>query len=469
METASLDGVGFQPWVGEQYGAGSRFGVRVLVLGESHYGPVGKERPAETNEVIRWFTQRARTGEGARHLFFTKVANVLRGQRGWIDDGDLAAVFQEVAFYNFVQSFVGDAARGHPTFRQWVEAQAPFQTVLDSLRPDAVLVLGLELSRHILDWPEHTEHAVVAHPASSRLRYDEAIPAFQALVGRAKDRGGRLADIVRQPSHDPGAATGVTSGLEVRDEPVPRLLVSEGPTYVRPGPTAGLSANQLVALGELYEWASKAEPRDLRETLETQLLTIDAATGQAEDITLELPALPKPDGASTLTQLYCGAASTVFRAAANDLARAPQVDVHLAAIDELVTNAIGLWRSNQAAARYLERPSPQLNGNAPIDLAGRSPADARQAAAAVMAMRSRLEELDARAQEIARQRPTPTPDTILQAAGDLFGDEADAQAFLQSPHVLLGGQRPLDVAKESEEGAARVARLLGQAQATTAI
>lgn len=91
-----------------------------------------------------------------------------------------------------MQTFVGDAPRGNPTFRQWVEAQAPFRTVLDALQPDAVLVLGFRLRDHILEWPADIEHAVIGHPASSHLRYDEAFPEFQGLVERAKSRVGRV-------------------------------------------------------------------------------------------------------------------------------------------------------------------------------------------------------------------------------------------------------------------------------------
>ena len=186
MKDGCFEGVGFHPWIGERYCANDRFGVRLLVLGESHYGQKGNETPDMTKEVVEWHTQRARTGDGERLRFFTVVANILRGQRGWIGDSDLAEVFQEIAFYNFVQTFVGDGPRGDPTFRQWVDAQTPLKTVLDALRPDAVLVLGLELREHILDWPEDIDHAVTAHPSSSHCRYEDVIPAFHRLVQRAK-------------------------------------------------------------------------------------------------------------------------------------------------------------------------------------------------------------------------------------------------------------------------------------------
>ena len=45
-------GVNFLPWVGQHYGRGSRFGVRLLVLGESHYGTPGEEGPDYTKEGL---------------------------------------------------------------------------------------------------------------------------------------------------------------------------------------------------------------------------------------------------------------------------------------------------------------------------------------------------------------------------------------------------------------------------------
>ena len=143
---------------------------------------------------------------------FTVIANILRGQGGWIDENDLAQVFQEIAFYNFVQTFVDSAPRGDPSFRQWVDAQAPLKTVLAALKPNAVLVLGLELWRHILDWPEGIAHAVIAHPASSRLRYVDAIPAFEKLVERAQAQvGAPTASVWRATSSASGAARSATS------------------------------------------------------------------------------------------------------------------------------------------------------------------------------------------------------------------------------------------------------------------
>ena len=79
-----LNGVGFRPWIGERYGRQSRFGVRVLVLGESHYDWSKRNCPENkvTIEVVEYHTQ-CFPKEDRRRPFFTKIANVLRGEGGW--------------------------------------------------------------------------------------------------------------------------------------------------------------------------------------------------------------------------------------------------------------------------------------------------------------------------------------------------------------------------------------------------
>lgn len=170
-------GVRFLPWVGDRYDK-SRFGVRLLVLGESHYGGQHSDQNT-TREVIEDCAQ----GKG-RLRFFTVIANVLRGQGGWIEGSEIAEIFQEIAFYNFVQTLVGDKPRCRPTFQQWVAAREPFKVVLKELEPDAVLVLGFELRDHIPEWPGNVEWAAIRHPAGA-LRYKKALSTLQGLIMRA--------------------------------------------------------------------------------------------------------------------------------------------------------------------------------------------------------------------------------------------------------------------------------------------
>ena len=175
-------GVTFHPWVGANFGRESRFGVRLLVLGESHYDNDPEYSDCGfTQEVVRdW-------GQNHRQQFFTKIAKVLLGHREWINDDVRSEIWEHTAFYDFVQSVVS-APRAPPKSRQWCEAQAPFNTVLKSLKPDAVLILGSRLSDHVLNRQDNVTFSAIVHPSSGHFRYNEAIPAFKTLLANTKRR-----------------------------------------------------------------------------------------------------------------------------------------------------------------------------------------------------------------------------------------------------------------------------------------
>lgn len=176
-------GVTFHPWIGEHYGREeSCFKVRLLVLGESHYDSNPEFADCDfTRQVVR------KWGQKRRYSFFTKIANVLRGRAGWISDDERREIWEHTAFYNFVQSVVPDS-RMPPTFRQWCEAQTPFETVLQGLDPDAVLMLGKRLSEHVLLRPQNVTFEMITHPSSSQFRHKDAIPTFKKLLCDTRQR-----------------------------------------------------------------------------------------------------------------------------------------------------------------------------------------------------------------------------------------------------------------------------------------
>ena len=58
---------------------------------------------------------------------------------------------------------------------------------------------------------------------------------------------------------------------------------------------------------------------------------------------------------------------------------------------------------------------------------------------------------------------------VYEAALRLWGDRESADWFLDQAHPLLGGRTPREVALESEEGAALVVQMIGQAEAGVAV
>ncbi len=178
-----FSGVNFHPWIGEHYRCESRFQIKLLVLGESHYWD---DPNSAACDFTQWVVRK--WGQKERARFFTVIANVLRGEGGWINDHERSEIWENVAFYNFVQSFVGDSPGQQPTFQQWCDAQAPFKIVLRCLEPDAVLILGCRLSEHVVHRPENVTFGEITHPRGG-LAYKDGIPAFQDMLRAA---GGTL-------------------------------------------------------------------------------------------------------------------------------------------------------------------------------------------------------------------------------------------------------------------------------------
>ena len=169
------------PWIGCLYGGENRFGFRLLVIGESHYETCNDPEPwfGLTTRVV------GRRVNGAnRQRFFTTMTKILT--EADVQDPDFS-VWHEVVFYNYIQSFV----KGSPTKRQWEEAKGPFRTVLEYLRPDAVLVASRRAGRRIRR--EHRclldgiEFDVMAHPRYG-LGNDKRVRVFRELINRTQQK-----------------------------------------------------------------------------------------------------------------------------------------------------------------------------------------------------------------------------------------------------------------------------------------
>lgn len=176
-----MSGVVFDPWIGSKYFGENYFGLRVLVLGESHYGDVLESRPTVTTEVVRLLAQ------NERHVFFTKVSKVLLGLDGntWLDNKQRGEIWEHIAFYNYIQGFVGNDSRIRPSSDLWKASTQPFLEVVQKLSPAVILVLGKELGSHIPSLADHIEVCCIQHPSTGFV-YDRWNPLFSEAVERAK-------------------------------------------------------------------------------------------------------------------------------------------------------------------------------------------------------------------------------------------------------------------------------------------
>jgi len=156
--------VTFKPWIGRNYRSAAHWGSRLLILGWSHYKQFTFPEPLYTRHVIRAHLN----GEaGAGHQFWTDVARVLTGKPSFTP-GERREFWRSVAFYNYIQEFVGAGPEAAPTKLAWARSHAPFREVLRQLEPDIILVLGRVLWRKML--PQDLPGPSVGHAP------DDAVP-----------------------------------------------------------------------------------------------------------------------------------------------------------------------------------------------------------------------------------------------------------------------------------------------------
>lgn len=126
----------FDPWVGRDYGADLNR-ERLLVLGESHYGPANMP----TNSTIT-LTQQYVQGK-FRHRFWTNIMQVVTGRPYWTIDRE--AFWNGIAFYNYVQMPVGEGPGIAPTSEMFALSEPRFLDVLRETSPNVLLVLSKRL------------------------------------------------------------------------------------------------------------------------------------------------------------------------------------------------------------------------------------------------------------------------------------------------------------------------------------
>lgn len=189
MDTSSRE-VSFTPWIGPRYTDGGLEGTKLLVLGESHYGEEESPQSSFTKDVVRSLVY------GGRHAFFTMVAKLVvgRGAGNYIPQSEREWVWDRIAFYNYVQSLAGTGPDGTVTDSMWKEARRPYLDVVEVTGPDAILIVGKELGRHVPSPTEEpdlegirslegTRQATIEHVSSPSFTYDPWMEKVGRLIG----------------------------------------------------------------------------------------------------------------------------------------------------------------------------------------------------------------------------------------------------------------------------------------------
>lgn len=130
--------VHFEPWIGRNY-ASSPLGLRLLVLGDSHYDAEG-HNINQDHLLTRTLIDEQISGIGSKP-FMTKLQTLISG-RALTTWEEREEFWHGLAFSNYVQESVGNRSNSIPTTAMFDEAKPAFLEILDRIRPELVLVLG---------------------------------------------------------------------------------------------------------------------------------------------------------------------------------------------------------------------------------------------------------------------------------------------------------------------------------------
>ncbi|MDB5411178.1 MAG: Uncharacterized protein JWL84_6090 [Rhodospirillales bacterium] len=140
----------FRPWRGRDY-----VNIGLLVMSESAYGweddegwksPSADHPTVTVHAVINNFSSEGslvRRDSGEPSIFRREATRALAGSVH-PSRSELIAAWDRCAYSIYVQSSVGNGSDNRPSRAMYEAAQAPFLSLLETLRPRRVVILGLE-------------------------------------------------------------------------------------------------------------------------------------------------------------------------------------------------------------------------------------------------------------------------------------------------------------------------------------
>lgn len=194
--------IAFHPWVGDNYGETSRWGVPLLLVGESHYEDEGPT-PQLTQQCVE-----AHIRGDRKEDYWTNILNTVGSSYESSMEEDRRAFWDSLAFYTYVQEMVGAGPDDHVTRAMWREAESPFMDVIRELEPGCILVFGRKLWREL---PEPDSEGPVVRAGNVQT---ETSQYGDALAGRlehplwpgysSKKWGALASSIIEEAGRDAG-------------------------------------------------------------------------------------------------------------------------------------------------------------------------------------------------------------------------------------------------------------------------
>lgn len=197
-----MKSVHFKPWVGDNYNSPSLNSIKIMILGESHYGVEDANNHNLTIECVQNF----QTITHKKNRFFDMVCTGLLGYSnfGSVKEDERVSFWNDVIFYNFIQEYVNDGPRGKRTKKQWNDGVTPFLEVLNEYKPDLVIAFGFgvannlpeaplikysnqEFRKYKIDCEKEIFQCAVKHPAGG-LSYSDLHRVFKIGIELVEER-----------------------------------------------------------------------------------------------------------------------------------------------------------------------------------------------------------------------------------------------------------------------------------------
>ena len=200
----------FKPWIGKNYLTHGYNGIKIFLLGESHYcgdcescHDYGSEKCKKTTiKVVEDFLN-YKSGNGVHKHYittYTRFTDIFIGKK--ISNDELINFWNSIVFYSYVQIAM-DTPRQAPSMEDFETGDEAFVEVMRELQPDIIIVWGNRLwekmpdsfrvvNRDFLDRQGRTLYYYscngkeipaigVYHPSSSYFTYEDS-PFFKALL-----------------------------------------------------------------------------------------------------------------------------------------------------------------------------------------------------------------------------------------------------------------------------------------------
>jgi hypothetical protein len=154
-----MEGVLFDPWKGDHYRTARRFGIRVMILGESHYDWKSRNRSIPLKNLTKnKIEDELEPGDYVSNPFYRNVLGAFLGAAPTQEER--SKFWHSVLVYNFIQRLMSNS-KERPTSIIARESEEPFRAVLANYRPQLIAVFGYQLWEWLPDEGHNVEDIVV--------------------------------------------------------------------------------------------------------------------------------------------------------------------------------------------------------------------------------------------------------------------------------------------------------------------